>query len=68
VERQIEEKAKTGGVSMAQAATSLLIEKQPSTRFTAIEQLGALIVFLCGEGAANLTGAAIPVDGAWTAQ
>jgi len=68
VEKQIEDRAKTGGVSTAQAATSLLLEKQPSARFTAIEELGALVVFLCGEGAANLTGAAIPVDGAWTAQ
>jgi 3-hydroxybutyrate dehydrogenase len=45
-----------------------LLEKQPSGRFTTIEAIGALVVFLCGDGAANLTGAAIPVDGAWTAQ
>ena len=29
---------------------------------------GALVVFLCCEGASNLTGASIPVDGGWTAQ
>ena len=46
----------------------MLPEKQPTLRFPAIEQLGALAVFLCGDGAANLTGAALPVDGAWTAQ
>jgi len=43
-------------------------EKQPSGQFTQTGQLGALAVFLCSEAAANMTGASLPVDGAWTAQ
>jgi 3-hydroxybutyrate dehydrogenase len=68
VKAQIEDRARSGGTSIAEAELALLIEKQPSTRFTTVEEVGALVVFLCGDGAANLTGAAIPVDGAWTAQ
>jgi 3-hydroxybutyrate dehydrogenase len=68
VKAQIEDRARRGGISIAEAELGLLIEKQPSARFTTVEELGALVVFLCGDGAANLTGAAIPVDGAWTAQ
>jgi len=68
VKAQIEDRARSGGISIAEAELGLLIEKQPSARFTTVEELGALVVFLCGDGTSNLTGAAIPVDGAWTAQ
>jgi 3-hydroxybutyrate dehydrogenase len=27
-----------------------------------------LAVFLCGDGASTITGAALPIDGGWTAQ
>jgi 3-hydroxybutyrate dehydrogenase len=43
-------------------------EKQPSGEFATPEQLGALAVFLCSEAAAQIRGAALPVDGGWTAQ
>jgi 3-hydroxybutyrate dehydrogenase len=68
VKAQVEDRARSGGTSVADAEGALLAEKQPSARFTTVEEVGALVVFLCGDGAANLTGAAIPVDGAWTAQ
>ena len=68
VVKQIEARAKEEGISIAQAEHNLLSEKQPSDRFTTVEQIGALAVFLCSDGAANLTGATIPVDGGWTAQ
>jgi 3-hydroxybutyrate dehydrogenase len=68
VQAQIDTRAKNEGISIAEAERGLLSEKQPTVRFTTAEQLGALSVFLCGEGGANLTGAAIPVDGAWVAR
>ena len=68
VQQQIEARAAAQGISIEQAQQDLLQEKQPSGRFTQVEELGALVVFLCGPGAANLTGASLPVDGAWLAQ
>ena len=32
-----------------------------------LEQLGALAVFLCTEGSAQITGTPLSVDGGWTA-
>ncbi len=66
-QRQAEDRARQAGVGFEEGCAALL-EKQPTARFTTIEAIGALAVFLCGDGAANLTGAALPVDGAWTAQ
>lgn len=68
VEAQIRNRAASKNQSVEEARLGLLQEKQPTARFTTIEALGALVQFLCSEHAANLTGAAIPVDGAWTAQ
>jgi len=68
VSRQTEARAKSEGISVSEAERQLLVEKQPSVRFTTVEEVGALAVFLCGDGAGNLTGASIPVDGGWTAQ
>jgi 3-hydroxybutyrate dehydrogenase len=68
VQKQIEAKAKETNVTVAKANEDLLREKQPMLRFTTPEQIGALTVFLCGEGAATVTGAALSIDGGWTAQ
>lgn len=42
--------------------------QQPSGQFTRTDQLGKLACFLCSEAASNMTGASLPMDGAWTAQ
>jgi len=68
VQKQVEAKAKEAGISVEQAKENLLREKQPMLRFTSPEQIGALAVFLCGDHAATVTGAALSVDGGWTAQ
>ena len=41
--------------------------KQPTGRFISAEQVAALMVFLCGADASDINGAALPVDGAWSA-
>lgn len=46
----------------------LVREKQPSQRMTAPEEIGELVLWLCQRAAHNITGAALPVDGGWTAQ
>ncbi len=68
VKKQIEARAERDNISLAQAATELLHEKQPSGQFTTVEQLGALAVFLCSPAADNITGVPLLADGGWTAQ
>jgi 3-hydroxybutyrate dehydrogenase len=68
VQKQVEAKAKESGISVDKAKEDLVREKQPMVRFTSPEQIGALAVFLCGEEAATITGAALSIDGGWVAQ
>jgi 3-hydroxybutyrate dehydrogenase len=68
VQKQIEAKAGETGLSIDQAKEDLLREKQPMLQFTTPEQIGQFAVFLCSDGAATVTGAALPMDGGWTAQ
>ncbi|TCO80566.1 3-hydroxybutyrate dehydrogenase [Plasticicumulans lactativorans] len=68
VEKQIAERAAMEGIPYAQASGELLEEKQPSKQFVTPEQLGELVAFLASPAAAQLTGQAIAVDGAWTAR
>jgi 3-hydroxybutyrate dehydrogenase len=68
VEQQIPATAKARGITEAEVIRDVLLHAQPTRRFVTTEQLGALAVFLCTEGAASMTGTALPVDGGWTAQ
>jgi 3-hydroxybutyrate dehydrogenase len=45
----------------------VLLAQQPTKRFASVDEIGAVAVFLAGAAAASITGAAIPVDGGWTA-
>lgn len=64
---QIEKIAKEKQMTMQAAEAFLLAEGQPSLRFVDPKELGALVVFLSGPAAVNITGISLPVDGAWTA-
>ncbi|MBY0519667.1 MAG: 3-hydroxybutyrate dehydrogenase [Sphingomonas sp.] len=68
VENQIADTAAARGISRDAVIRDVLLAAQPTKRFATVEELGALAVFLCGPGAASITGAALPVDGGWTAQ
>jgi 3-hydroxybutyrate dehydrogenase len=67
VERQIPDTAKARGISEEQVKRDVLLSAQPTKKFVTTEQIGALSLFLAGDEAASITGAALPVDGGWTA-
>jgi len=68
VEKQIAALADEKAVSRAEASSMLLAAKQPSQRFVTEGELGQLVLFLCSDAAASMTGVSLPVDGGWTAQ
>jgi 3-hydroxybutyrate dehydrogenase len=54
-------------LSREEAEHKFLSSKQPTGRFISPDGVAALMVFLCTDGA-DITGAALPVDGGWSAQ
>ena len=68
VQQQIEARARIQGIAVEDARLDLVREKQPMLAYTTPEKIGALAVFLCGEAASTITGAALSIDGGWVAQ
>ena len=68
VQAQLDARAKRVNRSVEAVMHDFIAEKQPMTRFTTPEQIGALAAFLCSDAAATITGASLPIDGGWTAR
>ncbi len=67
VEKQIPDTAKARGITEDQVRRDVLLASQPTKKFVTVEQVAALTTFLCGESAASITGAVLPIEGGWTA-
>ncbi|MGE0096480.1 MAG: 3-hydroxybutyrate dehydrogenase [Alphaproteobacteria bacterium] len=67
VEKQIDDQAHAHGKPREEIVRDVLLAQQPNKTFATVEEIGALAAFLCGDTAASITGAALPVDGGWTA-
>lgn len=59
--------AREQSISDAQAQRDYLATRQPTGRFVAMENVAALIGFLCSDAGRDITGAVLPIDGGWTA-
>lgn len=67
IEQRLRNEMQRDGTDFAQAEEQFLATRQPSRRFVADENVAGLIAFLCGPHGADINGAALPIDGAWTA-
>jgi 3-hydroxybutyrate dehydrogenase len=68
VEKQIEDQARTLGISKEKAARDVILAPQPTKQFVKIEDIAALALYLAGPFAAQINGAALSIDGGWTAR
>lgn len=68
VKAQIPDQAKSRGISEDEVVRTVLLASQATKKFVEVSQLAAFAVFLCTDAAAQITGAALPMDGGWTAQ
>ena len=68
VQKQIDAFAAERGLDDEAGKREWLALRTPTKRFVTPEQIGGLAVFLCSPAADNMTGAQLPIDGAWVAQ
>lgn len=67
IQRRVRALAASEGLEEAAAARRFLAGKNPSGRFVEASAVGALVAFLCGPQGEAITGAALPMDGGWSA-
>ena len=68
VQKQVDAWAEREKISINEAETALLSEKQPALRFVQSEEVGEMAAYLCSEAARMVNGTALSIDGGWTAQ
>lgn len=68
VEKQIPDTAKARGMTEQEVIEKVLLAAQPTGQFVTVEQIADTMQFLLTDGANNITGSALALDGGWTAQ
>lgn len=68
INNQINDIAQKQNLDFEQAKYNLVTAKQPQPEMMDPRQIGDFILFLCSDSARSITGASLPMDGAWTAQ
>jgi len=65
---QIADTAKARGITEKQVVEDVMLAAQPTKKLITIEEVADLVLFLCSDAAASITGCLVPVDGGWSAQ
>jgi 3-hydroxybutyrate dehydrogenase len=68
VEKQITNLAQQQNITEADVIQKNILQKHAIKNFVSPEEIAALALFLASENSSMITGAAMPVDGGWTAQ
>jgi 3-hydroxybutyrate dehydrogenase len=68
VDKQIADQATAHGISKEKVVSDIMLGPQAIKEFVDIESVAALALYLSGNNARMITGAAISIDGGWTAQ
>ncbi|MGH6958201.1 MAG: 3-hydroxybutyrate dehydrogenase [Caulobacteraceae bacterium] len=67
VEAQIADQAKARGMTAEEVMRGVILAAQPTKRFVSFEELAGLMLYLVSDVGASANGAALSIDGGWTA-
>ena len=68
VEGQIADQARVHGIPAQQVVETIMLAPSALKRLLEPEEVASLVLYLCSEAAAGITGAAYSIDGGWTAR
>lgn len=68
VRKQIPQQAKEHGIPEKEVIEKILLKNHAIKQFVGIDDIAAMVLFLCSDAAKTMTGQAIGMDGGWTAQ
>ncbi|MGV3724694.1 MAG: 3-hydroxybutyrate dehydrogenase [Actinomycetota bacterium] len=68
IEQQIPLLAKKHGLPESEVIRTIILPNCPLGRLLEPDEVAQAVLYLCSDGAAGMTGAALPLDGGWTAQ
>ena len=66
VDKQIKNQAQEHGISEEDVINEIMLKPMPKKAFISIEEISKIVQFLIDDGAKNITGQTITVDGGWT--
>lgn len=67
VSQQIDQRSQSSGRSRDEERYDLVAEKHPSAEFVSPKQIASCVLWLASDGAAEVRGATLSIDGGWTA-
>ena len=68
VDRQIPDTMKARNMTREQVINDVILAAQPTREFVKVEDIGQYALFLTTDAANQINGAALSIDGGWTAQ
>lgn len=68
IEQQIPLLAQKHGLPESEVIRTIILPNCPLGRLLEPDEVAQAVLYLCSDGASGMTGAALPLDGGWTAQ
>jgi 3-hydroxybutyrate dehydrogenase len=68
IENQVPLLAQKHGIPEDEVIRTVILPNCPLGRLLEPDEVAQMVLYLCSDAASGVTGAALPIDGAWTAQ